>query len=268
LGDEDRPPKPVGPSGESASSRSPVEPRCRPTRFGSGIEPIVTGLVQGDWREVALREITPWTFVLNLPRAKRAIEAELSICIIGSAWRILWALFGDYGLKPDDIEVGCDSPGRRLCARAMVRLPNQRPLQRHRGSRGRAHVALSEAQPLRSPDSGFVQKPWNAPRPKGRSVKAAAHSSPCRSPEAFPWCSPSASRMSLSRWTYALLSSRSISTAETSCEGRASEMSSRETNAAMFIRYLPKRVEAPHGRRFTVVPTFAWEKKFRMPPSS
>ena len=27
---------------------------------------------------------------------------------MGSAWRILWALFGDHGLKPEDVEVGCD----------------------------------------------------------------------------------------------------------------------------------------------------------------
>ena len=27
---------------------------------------------------------------------------------MGDAWRILWALFGDHGLKPDDIKVGCD----------------------------------------------------------------------------------------------------------------------------------------------------------------
>jgi hypothetical protein len=25
-----------------------------------------------------------------------------------SAWRILWALYGDYGLRPDDIEMACD----------------------------------------------------------------------------------------------------------------------------------------------------------------
>ena len=32
----------------------------------------------------------------------------MSTCFMGEAWRILWALFGDYGLKPDEIEVGCD----------------------------------------------------------------------------------------------------------------------------------------------------------------
>ena len=72
------------------------------------IDSMVTGLVPGDWREVALREITARTFVLNLPGAMAAIEAELSTCFMGDAWRILWALFGDHGLKPDDIKVGCD----------------------------------------------------------------------------------------------------------------------------------------------------------------
>lgn len=69
---------------------------------------MVTGLVPGDWREVALREITARTFILNLPGTNAAIEAELSTCFMGDAWRILWALFGDYGLKPEDINVGCD----------------------------------------------------------------------------------------------------------------------------------------------------------------
>ena len=27
---------------------------------------------------------------------------------MGSAWRVLWAVFEDHGLKPEDIEVGCD----------------------------------------------------------------------------------------------------------------------------------------------------------------
>jgi hypothetical protein len=69
---------------------------------------MVKGLVQGDWQEVALRELTARTFVLNFQGAQAAMEAELSICFMGEAWRILWALFGDYGLKPYDIEVGCD----------------------------------------------------------------------------------------------------------------------------------------------------------------
>jgi hypothetical protein len=72
------------------------------------IEPMVAGLVQTDWQEVALREITARTFVLNYQGTKAALDAELSTCSMGSAWRIVWALFGDHGLKPDGVEVGCD----------------------------------------------------------------------------------------------------------------------------------------------------------------
>ena len=39
---------------------------------------------------------------------KAAIEAELSTCFTGSAWRILWALCEDHGLKPKSVIVGCD----------------------------------------------------------------------------------------------------------------------------------------------------------------
>jgi hypothetical protein len=87
-----------------AQSSPPVPPETIRQR----IEPMVSGLVQPDWRDVALREITARTFVLNLPGTTAAIEAELSTCFMGDAWRILWALFGDHGLKPDDINVGCD----------------------------------------------------------------------------------------------------------------------------------------------------------------
>ncbi len=90
----------------------PAEARAMPPvqaeAIRQRIDSMVTGLVPGDWREVALREITARTFVLNLPGAMAAIEAELSTCFMGDAWRILWALFGDHGLKPDEIKVVCD----------------------------------------------------------------------------------------------------------------------------------------------------------------
>jgi hypothetical protein len=87
-----------------AQSSPPVPPETIRQR----IEPMVSGLVQADWRDVALREITARTFILNLPGTRRALEAELSTCLMGSAWQVLWALFGDHCLKPDDIKVGCD----------------------------------------------------------------------------------------------------------------------------------------------------------------
>lgn len=72
------------------------------------IEPMVTGLVQTDWREVALHEMVARTFILNVPGARGAINAELKTCTMGTAWRILWALFGDHALTPGDFDVGCD----------------------------------------------------------------------------------------------------------------------------------------------------------------
>jgi hypothetical protein len=85
-----------------------ASPLVSPDAIRQRIEPMVSGLVQADWRDVALREITARTFILNLPGTRMAVEAELSTCFMGSAWRVLWSLFEDYGLKPDDINVGCD----------------------------------------------------------------------------------------------------------------------------------------------------------------
>jgi hypothetical protein len=39
---------------------------------------------------------------------KAAMDVELPSCEMESAWRILWALYGDYGLKPADIDMVCD----------------------------------------------------------------------------------------------------------------------------------------------------------------
>jgi hypothetical protein len=44
----------------------------------------------------------------ELSGAKAAMDVELPPCDIESAWRILWALYGDDGLKPDDVETACD----------------------------------------------------------------------------------------------------------------------------------------------------------------
>lgn len=53
-------------------------------------------------------KFTARMFGQNLPGTRAAIEAEWKTRFMGSAWRVLWALFGDYRLKPADIEVGCD----------------------------------------------------------------------------------------------------------------------------------------------------------------
>jgi hypothetical protein len=83
-------------------------PLVSPDTIRPRIEPMVSGLVQAEWRDVALREITARTSILNLPGTRMAVEAELSTCFMGSAWRVLWSLFEEYGLKPDDINIGCD----------------------------------------------------------------------------------------------------------------------------------------------------------------
>ena len=85
-----------------------ASPLVSPDAIRQRIEPMVSGLVQADWRDVALCEITARMFILNLAGTRMAVEAELSTCFMGSAWRVLWPLFEDYGLKPDDINVGCD----------------------------------------------------------------------------------------------------------------------------------------------------------------
>jgi len=83
-------------------------PHVTPEAIRPHVEPMVKGLLQHDWQDVALRELVSRTFVLNFRGAKAALEVELSSCDMESPWRILWALYGDYELKPDDIEMTCD----------------------------------------------------------------------------------------------------------------------------------------------------------------
>ena len=85
-----------------------LAPHIDPEAIRPRVGPMVKGLVQEDWQEVALRELVSRTFVLNLRGAEAAMDVELPSCDMESPWRILWALYGDYGLKPDDIEMVCD----------------------------------------------------------------------------------------------------------------------------------------------------------------
>lgn len=85
-----------------------LAPRVDPTAIRARVEPMVRGLVQEEWQEIALREFVARTFVLNFRGAMAAMEVELPSCDMESAWRILWALYGDYGLRPDDIKMTCD----------------------------------------------------------------------------------------------------------------------------------------------------------------
>ena len=83
-------------------------PHVSPELVRARVEPMVKGLVQKDWQEIALRELVSRTFVLNFRGAKAALEVELPSCDMDSAWRILWGFYGDQGLKPDDVEMTCD----------------------------------------------------------------------------------------------------------------------------------------------------------------
>lgn len=83
-------------------------PPIPPDTVRRHIEPMVRGLVQGDWLDVAVRELAQRTYVLNFQGAKAAMELELRSCDMESPWRILWGLYGDFGLKPDDIVMTCD----------------------------------------------------------------------------------------------------------------------------------------------------------------
>lgn len=83
-------------------------PQVAPEIIRRRIEPMVKGLVQDDWQQVALPELTARTFVLNFQGAKVAMDAELATCFMGTAWQILWAVYGDYGLKPKDVDLECD----------------------------------------------------------------------------------------------------------------------------------------------------------------
>lgn len=83
-------------------------PHVAPEVLRAHVEPMVNGLVQKDWREVALRELASRTFLLNFRGARAAMDVELPSCDMKSAWRILWGFYGDHGLKPNDIEMTCD----------------------------------------------------------------------------------------------------------------------------------------------------------------
>lgn len=99
-------------------------PQVAPDIIRRRIEPMVKGLVQDDWQEIALREIIARTFILNFQGAEAAINAELSTCFMGSAWRILGPCSGITGssqkmLRSDATALGetlrtCGGPPTRL----------------------------------------------------------------------------------------------------------------------------------------------------------
>ena len=76
--------------------------------IGNRIKPMITGLLPRVWQEVALREIVAHLFVLNFPGTQAALDAELSTSDLNGAWRVLWLMFEDYGLKPEAVAVDCE----------------------------------------------------------------------------------------------------------------------------------------------------------------
>lgn len=90
----------------------PPEARRVPTVTADGVQnlvrPMVDGLIQPDWREVALRELGLRVFVLNHETTLAAMEAEMSTTWIGEAWQVLWLYFHDYGLAPRGLKLGMD----------------------------------------------------------------------------------------------------------------------------------------------------------------
>ncbi|MDO8806697.1 MAG: hypothetical protein Q7R35_19970, partial [Elusimicrobiota bacterium] len=80
-------------------------PAVTPEMIQEKVKPMVLGLVQADWRDIALRELGTRIFVLNPEGTRRAIEAELSTSWLGNAWNVFWLYFEDYKLKPKSIKL-------------------------------------------------------------------------------------------------------------------------------------------------------------------
>jgi hypothetical protein len=97
--------------GELLPAEARLKPKVASEEIQRRLEPMVMGLVQSDWQEVTLHELTARTFVLNFQGAAAALDTELSSGYVGgdtTGWRILWVCFGDYGLKPERIKMPCD----------------------------------------------------------------------------------------------------------------------------------------------------------------
>jgi len=84
----------------SGSLPDPIRtaPQVSSEEIRQRIEPMIRGLVQHDWQEIALAELTRRTFVLNYHGAKAAIAAELSTGWRDTAWQVLWAFSEEHGL--------------------------------------------------------------------------------------------------------------------------------------------------------------------------
>lgn len=74
-----------------------------PEMIREKVRPMVTGLVQEEWRETALRELGKRVFVLNAAGARKAIEAELTTSWLHEAWNVFWLFFSDHALRPETV---------------------------------------------------------------------------------------------------------------------------------------------------------------------
>jgi hypothetical protein len=83
-------------------------PSVTPEEVKDLVCPMVDGLIQHDWREVALRELGRRVFILNHDTTLAAMEAEMSTTWIGEAWQVLWLYFHDYGLAPRGLKLSMD----------------------------------------------------------------------------------------------------------------------------------------------------------------
>ncbi len=84
--------------GELLPAEARLKPKVASEEIQRRLEPMVTGLVQSDWQEVALRELTVRTFVLNFQGAAAVLDTELSSGYVGgdtTGWRILWVCFDE-----------------------------------------------------------------------------------------------------------------------------------------------------------------------------
>ena len=85
------------------------------------VEPMVTGLVQRDWQEVALREIVPRTFDAEFSGNWRPLTQSCRPVPWDRRGGFWGPCLADYELKPGDVEMRCDGIAGD-CTRALVSL--------------------------------------------------------------------------------------------------------------------------------------------------
>lgn len=85
-------------------------PQVVPATMRRRIEPVVKGLVQEDWQEVALRELTARTFVLNFQGPGRQWMENWRPASSERPGRFCGLFTSGYGLKPEGIDMKSKDP--------------------------------------------------------------------------------------------------------------------------------------------------------------